>query len=206
MTGELRLIAGLGNPGPEYDGTRHNAGFITLVRVAEKHGFDPSRPFKSSHITKGDIGGRPAVLCWPQTYMNLSGAAVQEVSAFYKIPPENILVIHDDMDLPVGRLKMDWGGSAAGHNGVASVMANLPGEFARLRVGIGRPPREFFPNGHAGYVLGRFLECEAGAMDKALDEAAAGAALWATQGLVKAQGRLNRRPRPAKRESPVGDL
>lgn len=196
----MHLIVGLGNPGREYENTRHNAGFMALERLAAKHGFDPSTHFKSSQISRGAIEGRKVLLAWPQTYMNLSGQAVQELAAFYKIPGRDILVLHDEMDLPPGRLKLDLGGGAAGHNGLISIMRHLPDEFCRLRIGIGRPPREFFTNGSADYVLGRFMDMEWPEVDKALDEAAQAAVGWLTQGLVKTQLTINRRAKKPQSE------
>jgi PTH1 family peptidyl-tRNA hydrolase len=199
----MHLIVGLGNPGREYEATRHNAGFMALERLAEKQGFDRPTHFKSSQVAKGAIGGNKVVLAWPQTYMNLSGQAVQELANFYKIPGSDILVLHDEMDLPPGRLKLDLGGGAAGHNGLASIMQHLPEEFCRLRIGIGRPPKEFFTSGSADYVLGRFLEMEWPEVDKALSEAAAAAASWLTQGFTKTQLKVNRRPKAPKKPKPA---
>ncbi len=133
----MRLIVGLGNPGPEYEATRHNAGFMALNRLAGRHGFGRPTHFSGkSYTAKGSIEGHRVVLAWPQTYMNLSGQAVQELASFYKIPGSDILVLHDEMDLPIGRLKMDLGGGAAGHNGLTSIMRLLPDEFCRLRIGM----------------------------------------------------------------------
>ncbi len=200
----MRLIVGLGNPGPEYEATRHNAGFMALNRLAGRHGFGRPTHFSGkSYTAKGSIEGHRVVLAWPQTYMNLSGQAVQELASFYKIPGSDILVLHDEMDLPIGRLKMDLGGGAAGHNGLTSIMRLLPDEFCRLRIGIGRPPKEIFVNGSMDYVLGRFLELEWPEMDKALDEAAQGAADWLTLGLIKAQIKINRRPKSPKKRPPA---
>ncbi len=196
----MHLIVGLGNPGREYESTRHNAGFMALDRLAGRHGFDRPTHFQSSQVAKGSIEGHKVALAWPQTYMNLSGQAVRELAAFYKIPGSDILVLHDEMDLPPGRLKMDLGGGAAGHNGLTSIMQHLSDEFCRLRIGIGRPPKEFFEGGSADYVLGRFLEIEWPLVDKALDEAARAATDWLCQGLVKAQLKVNRRPRPPKKQ------
>ncbi len=195
----MKLIVGLGNPGPEYEGTRHNAGFMAVERLAPLLGLDERRVrFRRSLTAKGKFQGQSFILAWPQTYMNRSGDAVQELAAFHKIPSGDILILYDDMDLPVGRLKMDVGGGAAGHNGLASIMDALPDGFSRLRIGIGRPPREIFANGNIDYVLGRFVEPEWPEMDKALDEAAKAASLWLTLGFVKTQIRVNRRQKPEK--------
>ncbi|UQZ89404.1 aminoacyl-tRNA hydrolase [Deltaproteobacteria bacterium Smac51] len=201
----MQLIVGLGNPGREYEATRHNAGFLALDRLAERQGFDRPTHFKSSQISKGSIEGIKVVLAWPQTYMNLSGQAVQELASFYKIPGHDILVMHDEMDLPPGRLKLDLGGGAAGHNGLTSIMRHLPDEFCRLRIGIGRPPKEFFTNGSADYVLGRFLDLEWPEVDKSFDEAAVAAVDWLTLGLTKTQIKINRRKKAPKSKPPQED-
>lgn len=201
----MHLIVGLGNPGQQYVHTRHNAGFLALERLAEK--YLPERPvnFKSSLVIKGRIEGRPVTLAWPQTYMNLSGEAVRELAGFYKISGENILVLHDEMDLAPGLLKMAYGGGTAGHNGLSSILAMLKEDFCRLKIGIGRPPKEIFTRGSADYVLGRFLDLEWPLVDKALDEAVEAAADWLADGLTKAQNKVNRRQkkkkeRPAEKE------
>ncbi|MDR0881493.1 MAG: aminoacyl-tRNA hydrolase [Candidatus Adiutrix sp.] len=190
----MHLIVGLGNPGQKYLNTRHNAGFMALERLAGRRGFDPPAHFLSSLMTKGRLAGRPVVLVWPQTFMNLSGEAAREVVSFYKIEAEDILVMHDEMDLEPGRLKLAWGGSAAGHRGLSSLLAMLRCDFARLKIGIGRPPREIFTRGNADYVLGPFVESEWPLVDQALNEAALAAEMWLGEGLVVAQNHFNRRP------------
>lgn len=194
---------GLGNPGQQYYHTRHNAGFLALERLAAKRGFDPPVHFKSSQISKGRLEGQPVVLAWPQTYMNLSGQAVQELASFYKIDGEDILVMHDEMDLEPGRLKLIYGGGTAGHKGLSSILATLRRDFCRLKIGIGRPPREIFVNGNVDYVLGRFLDIEWPAVDASLDEAAEAAAEWVREGLTKAQNFVNRRKKKTQADLPA---
>lgn len=189
----MHLIVGLGNPGLQYCNTRHNAGFLALERLAAQRGFDPPVHFKSSQITKGRLEGVPVVLAWPQTYMNLSGQAVLELVSFYKITGEHILVMHDEMDLEPGRLKLAFGGGVAGHKGLSSILGLLKQDFCRLKIGIGRPPKEIFTQGNADYVLGRFLDMERPAMEASFDEAAVAAAEWVRDGLAKAQNQINRR-------------
>ncbi len=186
------LIIGLGNPGPHYAQTRHNAGFLALERLARLQGFERPKPFKSSLVTKGVLDGRKLLLAWPQTYMNLSGQAAAELASFYKLSGENILALHDEMDLPLGRLKMSFGGGTAGHNGLASLKEKLREDFCRLKIGIGRPPKEM--SGSVDYVLGRWPEDERSLVDEALERAAEAAALWVSEGLSKAQLKINRRP------------
>ncbi len=193
----MHIVVGLGNPGQKYLHTRHNAGFMALDRLAARAGFGQPVRFESSLVAKGRIGGCPVVLAWPQTYMNLSGEAVGELAAFYKISGREILVLHDEMDLAPGRLKLNFGGGTAGHKGLSSILARLRQDFCRLKIGIGRPPREIFVDGNVDYVLGRFLDLEWPAVDRALDDAAEAAVDWVVEGLTKAQNRINRRPAPA---------
>jgi len=194
----MHLIVGLGNPGQQYAHSRHNAGFLALDRLAERYGFDPPVRFKKSQVSKGRLEGRPVVLAWPQTYMNLSGEAVQELASFYKIEGGDILVMHDEMDLEPGRLKLAFGGGTAGHNGLSSILAMLRRDFCRLKIGIGRPPKEIFTAGSADYVLGRFLELEWPLVSEGLDQAAEVAADWLRDGLVKTQVKVNRKPKKEK--------
>lgn len=194
----MRIIVGLGNPGQRYANTRHNAGFMALDRLARKLSFDPPAGFKSSLVSKGRFKGGQVVLAWPQTYMNLSGEAVRELAGFYKIKGEDILVLHDEMDLSPGLIKLNYGGGVAGHNGLSSILAQIRENFCRLKIGIGRPPKEIFVNGSADYVLGRFLDMEWELVDKALDAAADASITWLVEGLAKAQNQINRRPKPAR--------
>jgi PTH1 family peptidyl-tRNA hydrolase len=188
----MLLIVGLGNPGPRYEYTRHNAGFLAAGRLADKAGFAPPARFRESLIAHGLAAGVRTVLAWPQTFMNLSGQAVMEAAAFYKIQGQDILVLHDDMDLPPGRLKLSFGGGSAGHKGLDSIMHFLQTDFCRLKIGIGRP----VPAGGEGadYVLERFSSQEWPLMDEALDKAAEAALTWAGRGLTMAQNQINRRP------------
>ena len=191
----MLLIVGLGNPGPRYEYTRHNAGFLAAGRLAAKAGFAPPTRFRESLIAHGQAAGVRTVLAWPQTYMNLSGQAVLELASFYKITGREILVLHDEMDLPPGRLKLSFGGGPAGHRGLGSIMELLKTDFCRLKIGIGRPDRS---EGEAvEYVLDHFPSQEWPVMDEALDQAAEAALAWAGRGLAPAQNLVNRRPGPA---------
>ena len=148
----LRLVVGLGNPGREYEGTRHNAGFMVLDRLAQGAVFKSERQWKCHLLRVGDL-----LLCKPMTYMNLSGEAVRSVSDFHKIAPSEMLVISDDLALPVGKLRLRAGGSAGGHNGLKSIAAQLGTiEYPRLRIGIGEAKR----GDTVDYVLGRIAEGE----------------------------------------------
>ena len=188
----MLLIVGLGNPGPRYEYTRHNVGFLAVGRLAAKAGFAPPVRFRQSLIAHGLAAGVRTVLAWPQTYMNLSGQAVSELSAFYKIPGQDLLVIHDEMDLPPGRLKLAFGGGPAGHRGLGSILELMKNDFGRLKIGIGRPaPAE---GEVADYVLDPFSSQQWPVMDETLDRAAEAALTWAERGLALAQNLVNRRP------------
>ena len=190
----MLLIVGLGNPGRAYELTRHNAGALAAGRLAAKAGLAPPRRFQSSLAAQGLAAGARLILAWPQTFMNLSGQAVLELASFHKIPGRNILILHDELDLPPGRLKLAFGGGTAGHKGLSSILALLREDFCRLKIGIGRPPDCFFTAGSADYVLSRFTEAEWPLMDETLDLAAEAAWTWAELGLTAAQNRFNRRP------------
>jgi len=186
----MLLIVGLGNPGPRYEYTRHNAGFMVASRLADKAAFRPPEPFRNSLVAHGWAAGVRAVIACPQTFMNLSGQAVMEVAAFYKIQGLDILVIHDEMDLPPGRLKLSFGGGSAGHKGLDSLHDFLKADFCRLKIGIGRPSC----GEAADYVLEHFTSQEWPFISQTLDQAAEAALIWAGRGLTMAQNLVNRRP------------
>jgi PTH1 family peptidyl-tRNA hydrolase len=192
-----KLLLGLGNPGEKYRSTRHNAGFMALATLAQAKGLGDPSTFKSSLVLKGRLGQARVILAWPQTYMNLSGLAARELVNFYKIDSSAILVLHDDMDLEVGRLKATMGGGSAGHNGLISLMDELDGDFARLRIGIGRPDRSLFGGDWSPYVLSPFVTDELEPFDRSLELAAEAAAAWVASGLAAAQRKVNRKPKKA---------
>lgn len=137
---EMFLIVGLGNPGNEYAETRHNVGFMAVDCLAEKYCFSPFKAKFDGLIADGSIGGEKVLLLKPQTYMNLSGEAVHEAVQFYKIPADHVLVIYDDVSLPVGKLRVRPTGSAGGHNGIKNIIAHLgTQEFPRIKIGTGAP-------------------------------------------------------------------
>ncbi len=133
------LIVGLGNPGAEYVHTRHNAGFMAADEIAAKYGFGPFRAKFDGLIAEGKINGEKGFVLKPQTFMNLSGNSVVKAALFYKILPEDIVVIHDDMDLQPGQLKAKRGGGAGGHNGLKSIDAHIGNGYNRIRIGVGHP-------------------------------------------------------------------
>lgn len=152
------LIVGLGNPGREYEGNRHNIGFMTAERIASDYNFGAWRNKFSAQISEGSINGDRTMLMKPQTYMNRSGQSVAEAARFYKIPPANIIVLHDELDLPCGKVRVKTGGGAAGHNGLKSIDADMGNQnYQRVRIGIGHPGDK---SRVSGYVLSDFDSSE----------------------------------------------
>lgn len=170
------LIAGLGNPTPKYENTRHNAGFLCLDRVAERSHAEISRRRFQALTGDAELGGKRCLLLKPLTFMNLSGEAVAEAARFYKITPERVLVIFDDISLEVGRLRLRRKGSDGGHNGVKSIIGCLNSEdFPRIKVGVGAKPHPDY--NLADWVLSSFRAEELEALEHARDNAAAAAEL-----------------------------
>ena len=189
---ELSLIAGLGNPGPQYAANRHNIGFRCLDRLAAAHGLTFDRRQKRALTARGVIAGREVLLVKPQTFMNESGRAVVPLARFYKVPPARLLVVYDDLDLPPGTLRLRPSGGSGGHRGMRSIIAQLGSqEFPRLRIGIGRPPGRMDP---AAYVLQDFAPEEWPLMEETLARAIAAIEVWLTEGLHAAMSRYNGPP------------
>ena len=164
------LIVGLGNPGQKYEHTRHNMGFLTVDLLAEQLNVKLNKvKFKSAYnIIR--FGGQKCLVMKPQTYMNLSGEAVHEAAQFYKIPADHVLVIYDDVSLPVGKLRVRPTGSAGGHNGIKDIIAHLgTQEFQRIRVGVGEKPKDY---DLAAYVLGHFAAEDRKKVEEAIAQAA----------------------------------
>src|SRR5579859_1962569 len=156
------LIVGLGNPGKEYAGTRHNIGFMCLDAFAAANDFGPwidKKDFKC-HLTTAMLGDTRTILIKPTTFMNLSGEAVQAVAHFYKIPAEKMVVVHDELDEPFGQIRLRTGGSSAGHNGLKSIIAQVGEDFGRVRIGIG--PKHPAQIDSADFVLAPFSKTEQG--------------------------------------------
>lgn len=150
----MRLILGLGNPGPEYEGTRHNVGFMVVEELGRRHGIDLSRVRHRARSGAGRIGAEAVLLAEPLTFMNLSGEAARPLMAYHGIVPEDVVVVHDEADFPAGTVRLKQGGGTAGHKGLVSLVAHFgTPEFLRVRVGIGRPPGG--PDKMAKYVLER---------------------------------------------------
>lgn len=185
----IYLFAGLGNPGREYRNTRHNVGYMVIDRVASLLKVELTRMQARALVATGMDGERKVILAKPVTYMNLSGQAIAALMKFYKIPTTNLLVAHDDIDLPLGTLRLRPGGGSAGQKGVASTIERLGTEnFARLRVGIGRPPGQKMA---ADYVLQPFGKDEQETLNFLLDRAAEAALTFARSGLDAAMNMYN---------------
>ena len=195
----LRLVVGLGNPGPKYTNTRHNVGFLVVEKLAETEG----EAFEHSKRWLADVArfGQGSYLVKPQTYMNLSGEAVAKIAHFYRIEPEEILVIYDDIALPLGRLRIRGKGSAGGHNGMRSIIQHLGTEhFPRLRVGIGNNE---LPGGMIDHVLGKFLNSERSELEKAVDRAVLATCHIRDRGLQDAMAVFNAAAEPKSPAKPA---
>lgn len=183
------IVAFLGNPGPKYDNTRHNAGFMAGAAAEKLFDVKINRLRHHALTARVDIGGHGVLLMEPQTYMNLSGEAVGEAARFYKVPAERVIVVSDEMALPPGSVRIRTSGSAGGHNGLKSIIAHLgTDKFPRIRLGIGEP--EHAP---VDWVLGRFQGADAEAMASACESAAQAVRCYITEGPDKAMTKYNRR-------------
>ena len=186
----MYIIAGLGNPTKEYEGTRHNVGFDVIDRLSERYNIDVTMEKHRALIGKGMIAGQKVILVKPQTYMNLSGNSVVKAASFYKIPPQNIVVIHDDMDLLPGQVKAKKGGGAGGHNGLKNIIQHLgTDQFPRVKVGVGNKPRP--DSDMAAWVLGKFTGPDREAMEAAVKKAADAVTCLIEQGADKAMAQFN---------------
>lgn len=184
------LIAGLGNPGREYDGTRHNAGFRVLDRLCAQLGVRLDRLKFSALTCLTRAEGRKVLLLQPQTFMNLSGQAVRQAADFYKVPPERVIVVFDDIDLPVGRIRVRAAGSAGGHNGIKSVIGCLGAQnFLRVKVGVGAKPDPDCDL--ADWVLSRFSAQEKKLLDPAEERAAQAALALLNEPPERVESRFN---------------
>jgi len=166
----MKLVVGLGNPGREYEQSRHNIGFVVVERLAQQLGAAPWKKQGQALVAKGEVQGQSVLLAQPQTFMNLSGQAVSALMQYYKLTLNDLLVIVDDLELAPGRLRARDKGSHGGHNGLRDIQNHLgTTEYKRIRVGIGRPQSQ--QNNIVAHVLGKILPAEAQALESALDEA-----------------------------------
>lgn len=185
----MYLIAGLGNPTKEYDKTRHNVGFSVIDVLADRYRIDISEKKHKALCSRGVIEGQKVLLLKPQTFMNLSGESIRAAADYYKIEPEEMIVIYDDISLDPGQLRIRLKGSAGGHNGIKNIIANLgTQDFPRIKVGVGaKPPRMDL----ADYVLSRFGAGEQKLMEEAFGEAAEAAVMMMTDGAERAMNHFN---------------
>lgn len=198
----MKLVVGLGNPGSQYAKTRHNAGFMVVDRLIERHA--PSAVVKAKFqgdLVDAHVGGERALLLKPMTYMNRSGQAVGEALRFYKLSPqEDLLVITDDLALPLGAIRLRGTGSAGGHNGLSDIALKLGGDdYPRLRFGIDPKPPQMV---QADYVLSRFTEDDLSTLDRQLGKAADAVECFLTGGLTKAMNTFNTRIRKTPKAQP----
>ena len=186
------IIAGLGNPDRQYEGTRHNAGFDVIDRIAEKYNIAVDTKKHRAYIGKGIIDGQKVILAKPQTYMNLSGESIRSLVDYYKIDEENeLLVVYDDISLDVGRLRIRAKGSAGGHNGIKNIIAHLGTQvFPRIKVGVGEKPKGY---DLADYVLGHFSKAEREQMEEGYDNAVRAAEMIVSGQLNEAMNEFNRK-------------
>lgn len=200
MSKAIRLIVGLGNVGASYEGTRHNAGFLFADEAARKFGgfFAPEKKF-SGDVCRVKIDGREVFILKPSTFMNLSGIAVAALASFYKILPEEILVVHDELDLPPGSIKLKEGGGTAGHNGLKSITEKLgTPNFVRLRVGIGHPRNKQLSIPVADYVLTRPSPDDRQLIEAAVERGIENTALISCGNLKEAANKLNEKRTSAR--------
>lgn len=185
----MKIIVGLGNPGSEYSATRHNVGFMAVDELARRWGISSWKK-RNQALVAEYRAEEPVVLIKPQTYMNLSGVAVGELARWYKVPPEDIIVIFDDMDLAIGRLRLRTKGGSGGHRGIESLLTHLAKDsFARVRIGIDRPPTNWQV---VDYVLSQFTPEEQPLLKEAILRAGEAAECIIKQGMIKAMNVYNK--------------
>ncbi|GFI61720.1 peptidyl-tRNA hydrolase [Clostridiales bacterium] len=185
----MYVIIGLGNPGSEYADTKHNVGFRVIDRLGEKYNIDVNKCKHKALVGDGFIGGKRVMLVKPQTYMNLSGESVKDVMSFYKVPPENLLVIYDDTSLELGMIRLREKGSAGGHNGIKSIINHMGSDtFNRIKVGIGEKP-----NGWdlADYVLAKFSKDDEPLILSGIDKASQAAGIFISTGMKDTMNKFN---------------
>lgn len=193
------ILAGLGNPGAKYAATRHNIGFQVIDLIAQRWGRPAFKEKFRGEVAMVELPGDGALektyLLKPQTFMNLSGESVQPAAAFFKLKPAEVLILHDELDLPLGRIQLKCGGGSGGHNGLKSVTSRLgTPDYLRLRLGIGRPPQDFGGN-PADFVLQAFTPSEGPLVDDLVIRAAEAVELLVKCGTSAAMNEINRRPK-----------
>lgn len=201
----MKLVVGLGNPGPKYAGTRHNIGFAVLDYLAAGPGVGPWRARFDGQMTEFVEGAEQVLMLKPETFMNLSGRAVRAALDFYKVGPLDLLVVCDDIALPLGKLRARASGSHGGQNGLRNIQDHLgTQDYSRLRIGVGSPGEHLDASDH---VLSRFKPAERAAVEDAVAQAAQAVLLWVRQGIDVCMNRVNGEPKPPrpKKEKPAKD-
>ncbi len=187
----MYLVAGLGNPEKKYDNTRHNIGFDAARLFADKADINLNKNKFKAVIGEGYCGGDKVIVALPQTYMNLSGESIGEIASFYKIPNENIIILHDDISLETGRLRIRLKGSAGGHNGLKSIISHLSSDvFCRIKIGVGAPKHEDYDL--ADYVLGSFSKEEKTLLEPVLKDAVLATECIIRSSATEAMNKYNR--------------
>lgn len=190
----MKLIVGLGNPGKEYSTNRHNIGFLCINHFARIHRITLDKKQGKARVGTGSVAGHDVVLAKPQTYMNASGVSVSQLMQKYKIALEDLIVVHDDLDLPLGKIRIRQGSSAAGHNGIKSIIASLgTQDFIRIRVGISRPqaPGESTEETVVDYVLGDFTPEDKPVVEETIRRVSDAIVSLLTEGLTAAMNKFN---------------
>jgi len=188
----LKLIVGLGNPGREYAATRHNVGFMVIDNLAQKLGLDIKKTMFKTLVGQAQIDSEKVVLAKPQTYMNLSGGAVGALSRYYRLTAADLIIIYDDMDLPLGKLRIRSGGGSGGHKGMQSIIEALGNDIiTRVRIGIGRPAEPGFDG--ADYVLGRISGEDAKVIEHSIALAVEAVYCLVRHGVERAMNEYNRK-------------
>jgi peptidyl-tRNA hydrolase, PTH1 family len=198
----MKLVVGLGNPGARYQGTRHNVGFAVVDALAAGPGGGRFQSKFQAQVAELSEGGQKVLLAKPETFMNLSGRCVRQIVDFYQLAPGELLVVCDDINLPLGKLRARARGSHGGHNGLRDIEAHLgTAEYARLRVGVGSPPGE----DAVDHVLGRFRPAERAVIEDAVLLAAQAVGVWLAQGIEACMNRFNAPPEKKERKKPKKD-
>lgn len=200
----LYVIVGLGNPGKQYDKTKHNIGFDIIDNIADKYKINVSKFKHKALVGSGTINGQSVMLVKPQTFMNLSGECVREIVNFYKVPQENFIVIYDDISLPLSRIRMREKGSHGGHNGIKNII-NLMGTdiFPRIKVGVNEKPKDW---DLADYVLSKFTDDELPMVEMGKEKAVEGLEIFLEEGLQSAMNKMNPAEKPPKKKKQKQDL
>ena len=198
----MKLFVGLGNPGAKYAGNRHNIGYMAVERIAADHGFGPwKRAFKGL-VSEGRLGAEKVVLLKPETFMNLSGEAVQAAMAFYKLAPADVVVFHDELDLAPGKLRVKQGGGHAGHNGLRSIHGHIGEAYGRVRMGIGHPGHK---DAVASYVLHDFAKADQDWLEDVLRGVSDGAVALAEGDATRFMNAVSLRVAPPRSSGGAGE-